>query len=133
MARVRTIYTVRTGGHLQVIETARDLERQREYVRLGVSRTLESRHLAPGGAIPARPSGARVLACDLAPSFVLGLPKWDPDNPAWTTFGEIALDAGLKWGGDWDSTPGRAPYDGWDSPHVYLEECKCRKSGSRSA
>jgi len=128
------LFLHRTGGaSLQVIETARDIERQRHYVEIGASKpgTLEDgpyrgKHLTRNGAVPLDITLARVLACDVAPKSYLTLPYWDPEGRRWGVLGDIALSLGLKWGGDWDRTPGRRPYNGWDFPHVYLEACECR-------
>jgi hypothetical protein len=130
---VRELYLHRVAAQLKVIETARDMERQAEYVRLGASKpaTMEDgphrgKHLTRDGRIPERVSDARVLACDMAPAEYLSQPKWNPGGRLWLVYGELALARGLEWGGTWDDTPGRAPYDGWDRPHVYLRECRCR-------
>jgi peptidoglycan L-alanyl-D-glutamate endopeptidase CwlK len=81
---------------LLVVEGARTVERQRELVAKGASKTLNSKH------IPDHTGYAR--AVDLAPQ-IGGQPRWD-----WPLFSIIAkamkraaseLDIPVIWGGDW--------------------------------
>jgi peptidoglycan L-alanyl-D-glutamate endopeptidase CwlK len=85
-----------------VIEGMRTIERQRQLVAKGASKTMNSRHLT-GHAV------------DLAP-FIDGAIRWD-----WPPFHEIAdamkrsaldLDIPIEWGGDWKSFK--------DGPHFQL-------------
>jgi len=85
-----------------VTEGIRTIERQKELVKSGASKTLNSRHLT-GHAV------------DLAP-FIGGKIRWD-----WPPFYQIAeamkqaakeLKIPLEWGGDWESFK--------DGPHFQL-------------
>ena len=88
-----------TEQDFSVIEGVRNIERQRQLVAKGASKTMNSRHLT-GHAV------------DLAPYPL----SWD-----WEYFYPIAdamkqaaeeLDVDLEWGGDWKSFP--------DGPHFEL-------------
>lgn len=88
-----------TTQDMMVIEGVRHINRQRELVAKGASKTMNSRHLT-GHAV------------DLAPYPV----NWD-----WEYFYPIAdamkaaadeLEVDLEWGGDWKSFP--------DGPHFQL-------------
>lgn len=88
-----------TTQDMMVIEGVRHINRQRELVAKGASKTMNSRHLT-GHAV------------DLAPYPV----NWD-----WEYFYPIAdamkaaadeLGVDLEWGGDWESFP--------DGPHFQL-------------
>lgn len=93
-----------------LIETARDLERQRYYKSIGVSRTLKSMHL------PQPPNGLS-LAFDVCPREYLRVKGWSPGGQLWPILSEVGADVGLLWGGDWR---------GWkDLPHFYRERCSC--------
>ena len=87
-----------------ITEGVRTLERQKELVRAGASRTLKSKHLE-GKAID-------VVA------YVGGKVAWD-----WPLYEKIAkafkqaaaeLDVNIKWGGDWVTFK--------DGPHIQLED-----------
>lgn len=87
-----------------ITEGVRTLERQKELVRAGASRTLKSKHLE-GKAID-------VVA------YVGGKVAWD-----WPLYEKIAkafkqaaaeLDVNIKWGGDWATFK--------DGPHFQLED-----------
>lgn len=49
------------------------------------------------------------LAVDIAFNDVRGQPAW-PEDGNWTRYGEIAVDQGLEWGGNWQRFP--------DRPHI---------------
>lgn len=92
-----------TEQDFSVIEGIRNIERQKQLVKNGDSKTLNSRHLT-GHAV------------DLAPYPL----SWD-----WEYFYPIAdamkaaaeeLDVALEWGGDWKSFP--------DGPHFQLSRKK---------
>ena len=92
---------------LLVVETARTIERQKQLVAQGASRTLASRH------IPNRAGYAE--AVDLAP-VLDGEVRWD-----WPLFGQISaamktaaadLGVAIVWGGDWRTFK--------DGPHFEL-------------
>ena len=81
-----------TAQDFCVLEGLRSLETQREYVRRGVSKTMDSRHLS-GHAV------------DLVP-IVGGLPRWEwpPIYCVAEAMREAAREAGLPlvWGACWD-------------------------------
>ena len=87
-----------------ITEGVRTLERQKELVKAGASRTLKSKHLE-GKAID-------VVA------YLNGEVRWD-----WPLYEKIAkafkqaaaeLDVNIKWGGDWATFK--------DGPHFQLED-----------
>jgi hypothetical protein len=90
---------------LTTIETARDEIRQAYYKKIGVSRTLKSKHLPP------------YLAFDIAPTEYLSLKAWNPQGPLWKKLGAAGEKLGLEWGGRWESFP--------DLPHFQLSKCEC--------
>lgn len=98
------------GIELVVIETARDLNRQRWYKAHGLSQTLNSYHLQ-------QPPGGKSRAFDVCPRAYLRTKQWNPGGSMWERLGEIGRALGLEWGGDWD---------GWkDRPHFQLTACQC--------
>lgn len=95
-----------------LIETARDIARQRYYKSIGVSRTLKSMHL------PQPPNGLS-LAFDACPREYLRVKGWSPGGLLWPRLGRIGREGSLRllWGGDWRTFP--------DLAHWYLERCLC--------
>lgn len=92
-----------TETPFQVVEGLRTLERQRQYVRQGASKTMRSRHLT-GHAV------------DVAPWTG---PDFDWDNTAryrqiWKAFEAASKELGVpvEWGGNWKGA--------WDMPHMQL-------------
>lgn len=97
------------GDALQVIETLRDLERQKHYKAIRVSKTLKSKHL------PQPPNGL-ALAVDAAPKAYLAMQGWNPAGSLWARYHDLIEGHGLKSGYlQW----------GWDHPHAYLDKCEC--------
>jgi peptidoglycan L-alanyl-D-glutamate endopeptidase CwlK len=82
-----------------VIEGVRNIERQRQLVAKGASKTMNSRHLT-GHAV------------DLAPWPISW--EWEGFYPIADAMKQAAeeLDIDLEWGGDWKSFP--------DGPHFQL-------------
>ena len=87
---------------IYVFETTRTKERQRELVKIGSSKTMKSKHIE-----------------GLAVDFVVkinGLWTWDTSYKdvlnIYKRFGELAVEEGLTWGGNWDNFV--------DMPHVQL-------------
>lgn len=97
---------------LTTIETARDVVRQRYYVKVGASRTMKSKHLIQG-----KSPILGALAFDIAPTEYLSLKAWNPRGPLWKKLGERGEKLGLEWGGRWVSFP--------DLPHFQLDRCEC--------
>lgn len=121
------------GYDPRVFETIRTIEKQREYVRRGVSKTLNSRHLPDHEGLA---SAADIVQDDQDPWST----KSTYDRRFWIMLGRFALIQGCDWGGLWiggKNDPRRAklraflldtskPFDpdgwtgalGWDLPHV---------------
>ena len=104
LIRVATLALQLSPVDFGITEGVRTLERQKELVKAGASRTLRSKHLE-GKAID-------VVA------YVGGKVAWD-----WPLYEKIAkafkqaadeLDVKIKWGGDWVTFK--------DGPHFQLEE-----------
>lgn len=99
------------GQPFQVFEGRRTLERQREYVRRGVSKTLRSRHLT-GHAV------------DLVP-LIDGKLMWSRsaclDIAEVMKKAAVVLDVALRWGGDWDRDGKWRDERFFDGPHFELE------------
>ncbi len=99
---VITVALTRTDIDFSVIEGLRTVERQRELVASGASRTMNSRHIT-GHAV------------DVAP-YVNGSIRWD--WPLYKKLGKTVKKAAedhgipITWGGDWRSFP--------DGPHFEL-------------
>lgn len=81
---------------VMIINTLRTREEQQEYLRRGVSWTVNSKHL------PSDFDG-KSLAIDLCPwlQFTLHGPnklQWDAGDPIWPKIGDIGRGLGLHWG-----------------------------------
>lgn len=96
------------GIPVTTIETGRDLERQTYYVKVGVSRTMKSKHVAQPFS----------LAFDIAPTEYLPLKGWNGNGKAWATLGKLGQKLGLTWGGAWKTIV--------DKPHFELDSCQCK-------
>lgn len=94
---------------LQVIETLRKKDRQAHYVKIGVSWTMNSKHLA-------QPPKGLSLACDIAPKALLKEKGWAPSHPNWKLMGSAGEELGLIWGGRWKAR---------DLSHFELKKCEC--------
>ncbi len=94
---------------LQVVETLRKKDRQKYYVSIGVSWTLDSKHLA-------QPPKGLALACDIAPKELLKQKGWAPSSPKWEEMGVAGESLGLIWGGRWKAR---------DLSHFELKKCLC--------
>lgn len=97
------------GVYLVTVETLRALDRQRYYIRIGVSWTMNSKHLP-------QPPHQRSLAFDVVPNGYLSHPLWNPEGEEWDVLIEEAERLGLKSG-----------FTMWgkDKPHFHQEECGC--------
>lgn len=94
-----------------VTEGRRTVERQRELVARGASKTMNSRHITGHAIDVVAWDGVKV---SYAPIFMLAIA---------TAFKAAAaeLKTSIVWGGDWGRTESRL---GWDSPHFELERRK---------
>ena len=90
------------------VETLRQLDRQKYYVRIGVSWTLESFHL------PQPPNG-QALAFDVCPKDYLREPLWRPRGEKWKQMRMVARELGLIVGAPWPR----------DKGHMYIRKCRC--------
>lgn len=79
-----------------VVCTLRGESEQRMAVKLRVSWTLKSKHLA-------QPPEGKSLAIDLCPKALLLKKSWDPSNSAWWTLARLGIELGLRSGADWDN------------------------------
>jgi hypothetical protein len=73
----------------ELMECLRSLERQKQLVAEGKSKTLKSNHLAGKDGCS--------RACDIVDSDK----HWDASRAFWLTLGRLALLHGLEWGGTW--------------------------------
>jgi peptidoglycan L-alanyl-D-glutamate endopeptidase CwlK len=103
LVKVMELAISKSPVDFSVIEGLRTIERQRQYVKSGASRTMKSRHLT-GHAV------------DIAP-YVSGKIRWD-----WPLYYKIApivkaaakeLKISIVWGGDWKTFK--------DGPHFELD------------
>jgi len=83
-----------------VVSARRTTEEQRLLVAKGVSKTMQSKHVAD----PPNPS----LAVDVAPWYTEGI-RWQDDRPFYMLAGylqrvarELGLQDRFRWGADWD-------------------------------
>ncbi len=95
-----------------VIEGVRTLEKQKENIKKGVSKTLNSRHLT-GDAI------------DILPSAIKPGMEWQPHffEPVLMAFKQAADEEGvtLRFGKNWKSDPSLAVETGFpDYPHIEI-------------
>jgi hypothetical protein len=106
---MREVLDEEHGITLSTIETLRHPLRQEYYLRIGVSWTKNSRHLAN--------KKGKSEAIDLCPVVLLTTKNWSPHSPLWQTFGREAKAVGLRWGGDWTQK---------DMGHIELPAgCEC--------
>lgn len=91
----------------KTLETLRDIERQKYYFEIGVSQTMNSKHL------PQLPNNLS-LAFDLAPVEYLKLKHWNPKGILWETIRTQSRAIGLIC-----NIP-------WDKPHHQLNKCECK-------
>jgi len=101
------------GCPVTVITTLRSLPEQEHAVAIGVSWTLNSKHL------PQPPSG-KSLALDLCPTEYLTMKNWNPDGPLWWVIAQAAVALGLRSGMDWKDRglpPVGQTRPSWDPGH----------------
>jgi len=99
-----------TKKDFTVLEGLRTVERQRQLVAAGKSKTLNSRHIT-GHAVDLAPWPVNG---DLDEDGILNIADWDEYYPIADAMKQAAVDLGvdLEWGGDWKSFP--------DGPHFQL-------------
>lgn len=115
---VREAYD-RSPRKFQVSEGLRSKERQSYLLKIGASKTLDSRHLT-GHAVDLWPLGPNGKPLPSDAAFPKGSKAAkDASNALWAALREIASlmkliakerGIALEWGGDW----------GWDAPHFQL-------------
>lgn len=103
----------------------RDVEQQREYVRQGLSKTMDSRHLPGGGYQPNDPDYPdRSYAVDVAP-FINGKVSYNHKEVAHFMgyVQRVADEMGIaiRWGGDWDKDRNQREHTFWDGVHIELQ------------
>lgn len=81
------------GIPVLIVDTLRTLKEQEEFLKKGISWTMNSKHLT-GNAI------------DIAPYEIYQLHgpdklQWNAADPVWQKIGFIGKSLGLIWGGDW--------------------------------
>ena len=96
------------GIKLLLIETLRALDRQKHYVKIGVSWTLDSFHLP-------QPPNDLSLAFDVVPKDYLREPLWMPEGPLWKDVCGIGRGLGMFVGAPWPR----------DKGHYYIRKCRC--------
>ena len=99
-----------TKKDFTVIEGLRTVERQRQLVAAGKSKTMNSRHIT-GDAVDLAPWPVNG---DFDEDGILNIADWDEYYPIADAMKQAAVDLGvdLEWGGDWKSFP--------DGPHFQL-------------
>ena len=97
------------GIPVTIYETLRGIKRQEHYVEIGVSWSMNSKHLP-------QPPNDLSLAFDAAPTEYLTEPKWCPGGPYWRSLMHISESVGLFNGGRWEQR---------DYPHNQLAVCGC--------
>lgn len=120
LVRVCELALSRTPVDFGVHDGLRTLEQQREYVRTGVSRTMDSAHL-------------HGQAVDLVP-YINGRLRWEwpPIYLIAETVRDAALELGveLRWGGCWDRVLTQEP----DDPEtLVIEYGNRRRQAGRAA
>lgn len=106
-----------------VLEGARSLERQKELVAQGMSKTLKSKHVVHGDGLS--------MAVDVMKYPI----DWQDKERVILFAGKVLgvaqslLDAGkishkLRWGGDWDGDGNVKEHSFFDGPHFELVEIK---------
>lgn len=103
---------VEAGQMVMIVDTLRTQVEQAEYLRRGVSQTMNSLHLPQtrcGVCCEIRNSDGTLglsHAIDLAPYEEWSRKgpdklSWDSAHPGWQIIGQAARSVGLTWGGDW--------------------------------
>lgn len=105
----RVVIRARERCPFLVTEGLRTPERQRELVKVGRSRTTNSRHLY----------GLAVDLCDMDGKY--DIPDMHEIAKAMKS-AALDLDIPIEWGGDWRKKP--TDVIGWDSPHFQLPKAQ---------
>jgi peptidoglycan LD-endopeptidase CwlK len=111
LAQVIREASLRCAVPFTVIEGLRTIERQRELVAQGASKTMASRHLT-GHAVDLWPLDPVTLKRLPAGTKQAEARLWAALRVIWEVVRAVAKEQGVmvEWGGDW----------GWDAPHVQL-------------
>lgn len=106
-----------TKRDFTVLEGLRTVERQRQLVAAGKSKTMNSRHIT-GHAVDLAPWP---INGDFDEDGILNIADWDEYHPIAEAMKQAATDLGvdLEWGGDWKSFP--------DGPHFQLSHARYPK------
>ena len=109
----RLFNTVVENYDCTIMEGVRSLETQKEYLRTGKTRTLNSKHL--------RASDGYSHAVDVAPYPI----DWDDRDRFYHFAGYVLgvadiLGIEIRWGGDWDSDKELHDQTFYDLPHFEL-------------
>lgn len=113
---VRVVLKARERCEFLVTEGLRTKERQRELVKLGRSRTANSRHLY----------GLAVDLCDMDGKY--DIPDMEEIARA-MKMAALELGIPIEWGGDWRKKP--TDRIGWDSPHFQLPKAQYPDKGDQ--
>lgn len=113
---VRVVLKARERCDFLVTEGLRTKERQRELVKLGKSRTTNSRHLY----------GLAVDLCDMDGKYDIDDME---DIAAAMKMAALELKVQIEWGGDWRKKP--TDRIGWDSPHFQLPKAQYPDKGDQ--
>lgn len=106
---VRVVIKASERCDFLVTEGLRTPERQRELVKIGRSKTTNSRHLY----------GLAVDLCDMDGKY--DIPDMEEIARA-MKMAALELDIPIEWGGDWRKKP--TDRIGWDSPHFQLPKAQ---------
>jgi len=100
-----------TEYDFSVVEGVRTIEKQREYVAKGVSKTMNSRHLT-GHAVDLYPVG-KPTPCERCPAIARAMLDAAKE-----------LGVSIRWGGDWNQDGNSKDERFYDGPHFELLRSK---------
>ena len=107
-----------------LLRGVRTVDDQAAFVHQGLSKIMDSRHLAGGGLSSHEPDYPELsYAVDMAP-YIGGRVSYEARHVAYfagcvmTLAAEMGID--LRWGGDWDSDGNQIEHAFWDGVHFEL-------------
>lgn len=108
-----------------LLRGVRLVKQQQEYVRQGLSKTMDSRHLPGGGIDPKLPEFPELsYAIDVAP-FIGGKVSYEHRHVAhfagYVLATSNSLNIQIRWGGDWNSDKDQTDSTFWDGVHFELK------------